>query len=83
MIKTSIDPSESIQTSGRPRSEAVETFITIEPDSHECILFFDDYDACRQAYSTISSWCRRKETGYRPMTKRVESGWAIWKKTKE
>lgn len=81
MRKTEIDPSESIQTSGRPRSEAVETFMTIEPDTHECILF-DDYDVCRQAYGTISSWCRRKETGHRPTIKRVESGWAIWKKTK-
>jgi len=82
--KTKIDPSEGVQTIGRPRSKAVETFIALEPDSHDCILF-NEYDACRHAYSTISSWCLRneKETGYRPTVKQVESGWAIWKITKE
>ncbi len=81
MIKSSIDPSESIQTAGRTRSEAVENFKAMEPDSNDCLLF-SDYEECRKAYGNISNWCRSNKKSHRPSSSRVKSGWAIWKKTR-
>lgn len=66
---------------GRALTESVKRFIEIQEGGDQCILF-DDYEKMRRAYSNISNWCRNNSPSEGPRCRRVEEGWAIWKRKK-
>lgn len=65
---------------GRSSSEAVREFLKLEIDD-SCLLFVTEEDM-RRNLSNIYQYCKRHDLGVRPRSRKVDNGWAIWKKQK-
>lgn len=62
----------------RPRSKELQAFLELKKGSDEC-LFFSDEDDMRRTLTNLCSFCRRHESDFRPTSRSLEDGWAIWK----
>lgn len=60
------------------KSDSVAAFLDLNMGSDECLLY-DDQDEMRKELSNIHSYCRRHDLKFRPKSRKVEDGWAIWK----
>ena len=60
------------------KSDSVASFLELKKGSDECLLY-DEQEEMRKELSNIHSYCRRHDLDFRPKSRRVEDGWAIWK----
>lgn len=68
------------EKAGRTSSEAVREFLALEIDD-SCLLF-DTEEDMRRNLSNIYQYCKRHDLGVRPRSRKLDNGWAIWKKYK-
>jgi len=60
------------------KSESVASFLELKKGGDECLLYDEEIEM-RNELSNIHSYCRRHDLDFRPKSRRVEDGWAIWK----
>lgn len=60
------------------KSESVASFLELKKGGDECLLYDEEIEM-RKELSNIHSYCRRHDLDFRPKSRRVEDGWAIWK----